>query len=224
MTALKPRDMPKERIVHSQSRSGAWRLTRWSKRFALSVVTILAVAVVGCAQESASTPLHLLDMMGRRVDPLRATDAKATVFLFTRTDCPISNRYAPEVRRLYDKFAPSGVAFWLVYPDPDESVKTIRRHIKEYDYHLGVLRDPQHGLVRMTGVRFTPEVAVFLTPGSGRRLVYRGRIDDRYVDFGKMRPAPTTHDLERVLEAILEGKPLKSRTAPAVGCFISDLR
>ncbi len=210
--------------MSSRSRSGDARINCWTKRFALSVVTILVVAVVGCAKESASTELHLLDMMGREVDPLRATDAKATVFLFTRTDCPISNRYAPEVRRLYDKFAPSGVAFWLVYPDQDESVETIRKHIKEYEYPLGVLRDPQHMLVRMTGIRVTPEAVVFVARASGEKLVYRGRIDDRYVDFGKMRPTPSTHDLEQALQAILEGRPVKSQITRAVGCFIPDLR
>jgi hypothetical protein len=40
------------------------------------------------------------------------------VLVFVRTDCPISNRYAPELRRLQDRFAPRGMAFWLVYPDP----------------------------------------------------------------------------------------------------------
>jgi hypothetical protein len=55
-------------------------------------------------------------------------------------------------------------------------------------------------------------------------MVYRGRIDDRYVDFGKTRPAPTNRDLERVLEAILAGKSLSSETTPAVGCFIPDLK
>ena len=31
-----------------------------------------------------------------------------TVFVFTSTDCPIANRYAPELRRIHDRFAPRG--------------------------------------------------------------------------------------------------------------------
>jgi hypothetical protein len=165
--------------------------------------------------------LQLFDLTGRQVEPLRATDAKAIIFVFIRSDCPISNRYAPEITRLYNKFASSGVTFWLVYPDPDESVETIRQHIREYDYRLSVLRDPQHTLVKKTGVRVTPEAAVFLPAG---RMVYRGRIDDRYVAFGRARPAPTTRDLERILEAILAGEPITTKTTTAIGCFISDLR
>ncbi|HXG67519.1 MAG TPA: redoxin domain-containing protein [Blastocatellia bacterium] len=170
---------------------------------------------------SAQESVRLFDLTGRQVEPLRETDARAVVFIFTRTDCPISNRYAPEVRRLHEKFAAKRVAFWLVYVDPDETAATIRAHLKEYDYHSGVLRDPQHALVKLTGASVTPEAAVFVPGG---QMAYRGRIDNRYVALNKKRPAPTTRDLEQVLEAILAGKPITKKTTPAVGCFISDLR
>jgi hypothetical protein len=146
------------------------------------------------------------------------------VFLLARTDCPISNRYAPEVRRLHQKFTSRGVRFWLVYPDPDESAGAIRKHLRRYGYPTGALRDPQHVFVRMTGATVTPEAAVFVPGREGAQLIYRGRIDDRYVEFGKIRPAPTRRDLERALEAILDRKPVASATLPAIGCRISDLR
>jgi len=195
------------------------------RRVPLSVTGILLAAIVICGNETSliqqSRPL---DLTGRQIEPFRATDAKAIVFLFVRTDCPISNRYAPEVRRLHEKFAARGVTFWLVYPDRDTSVEMIRKHIKEFEYTQGVLRDPEHALVKIAGVRVTPEAAVFVPEGAERRMVYRGRIDNRYVAFGKARPAPTTHDLEAVLEAIVEGKSVTATTTPAIGCFISDLQ
>jgi hypothetical protein len=196
----------------------------WAGRLAASVSCIVLAAVIVCGDGSSSAQLGVVDLSGRQVEPLGASDARAVVFLFTRTDCPISNRYAPEVRRLYEKFALSGVTFWLVYPDPAESAEAIRRHIEEYQYPADALRDTQHALVEMTGVRVTPEAAVFVPGKAGARMVYRGRIDDRYVAFGTMRPAPTTHDLEQALEAVIEGKPVTSRTTAAIGCFISDLR
>ncbi len=187
------------------------------------VTVFLAVAAVllRFGEAGLSTQLSLLDLQGRQVDPLKQTDAKATVFLFTRTDCPISNRYAPEVLRLHAKFKSDNVRFWLVYPDPDESVKAIREHVKEYGYSFSVLRDPHHRLVKKTQVKVTPEAAVFVP---ARRMVYRGRIDDRYVDFGKARATPTQNDLEQALQAILEGRPVDRAMTPAVGCFISDLQ
>jgi peroxiredoxin len=196
-------------------------LSSWNLRFPLSVAAILLVAVAVCADEPAATGLRLPDLDGRQIEPLRAKDAKAIVFIFIRTDCPLSNRYAPEVRRLNDKFGKSGVRFWLVYPDQGESGEIIRNHIKEYEYRLSALRDPEHKLVKITGAQVTPEAAVFLRGG---RMVYRGRIDDRYVALGKARPAPSTRDLEQVLEAILEGKKVTNKITPAIGCFIPDLR
>src|SRR6266404_7539700 len=202
-------------------RSRTLLIKKSAKLFILLVAVGLAVNFVCSAEEHSSSQLHVFDLAGRQVDPLQAIGAKAIVFLFIRTDCPLSNRYAPEVKRLHDRFAKSGVRFWLVYPDQGESGEIIRNHIKEYEYRLSALRDPEHKLVKITGAQVTPEAAVFLPGG---RMVYRGRIDDRYVALGKARPAPTTRDLEQVLEALLEGKQVTNKTTAAIGCFIPDLR
>ena len=192
---------------------------RFVVRLASSLAALALMAGVVAGGQDSPAPLRLLNLSGQPVEPLRAGQAKAVVFLFVRTDCPISNRYAPEVRRLREKFAASGVAFWLVYVDPDESASMIRRHLKAYGYGSGVLRDTRHDLVKLTGVRVTPEAAVY----AAGRLVYRGRIDDRYVAFGKARPAPTTHDLEEALDAVLKGKTVARQTTTAIGCFIPEL-
>ena len=187
-----------------------------------AVLAALLSAASG-SELGTSSQLQLLDLNGRRVEPLRDSRAKATVFIFTLTDCPISNRYAPELRRLHEKFFTRGVTFWLVYPDPRESVETIRKHWEDYEYPFGALRDPRHVLVAMTGARVTPEAAVFVPGKSGAEMAYHGRIDDRYVDFGKARAEPTARDLQEALKAILDGRPVPSQTTRAVGCFIPDL-
>ena len=187
-------------------------------RFLPAVLMAVLVALTGCHEHAR---VSLLDLDGRPIGLLGSTDAQASVFLFVRSDCPISNRYAPELRRLATKFAPRGVAFYLIYPDPLESPDMIRAHIKDYNYPGTPLRDPDHRLVRITEARVTPEAAVY-TPDN--RLVYRGRIDDWYVDFGKPRAAPTTHDLEDALEAVLGGRPVAGARTTAVGCFIGDLK
>ncbi|HXG46916.1 MAG TPA: peroxiredoxin, partial [Methylomirabilota bacterium] len=111
----------------------------------------------------------------------------------------------------------AGVAFWLVYADGTVSADAIRRHVREYDYPCAALRDPEHRLVEFCGAKVTPEAAVIAPDG---RVVYRGRIDDRYVAFGKWRPAPTRRDLFEALSAALEGRSVVPG-GPAVGCTIS---
>ena len=200
----------------------------------LPSVLLAASFVAGAAgnRAGAGSSLRLVDLAGRRVDPFADVNAKATVFLFVRADCPISNRYAPEVGRLVQKFALQGVVFELVYVDPGEPSDEIREHMRDYGYQIAALRDNEHELVKMTGVNVTPEAAVFVPGSSGAsrepvgagRMVYRGRIDDQYVDFGKTRPAPTVHDLEDVLQTIVQGGTIATQTTRAVGCFIQDLK
>jgi hypothetical protein len=185
----------------------------------MPIVTLcLAAAIVSC--RSAAPAIRLLDPDGHSVEPLSSSSAKATVLIFTRTDCPVSNRYAPVIQKLNQGFASQGVAFWLVYVDRHQSKEEIRQHIRDYGYRMNAVLDPAHILVKFAGVRVTPEVAVF---SSDAKLLYRGRIDDQYVYLGKSLPAPTRHDLELALNSILEAKPVPDKTTPAVGCFISDL-
>lgn len=166
--------------------------------------------------------LLLQTLSGSPLDGLQApAGTKAIVFIFTTTDCPISNRYAPEVRRIAEAFRAKGMVFRLVYPSPSEDAASIREHMTAYAY-TGVFepfRDPKLELVKLTGATITPEAVVV----AGGKVVYRGRIDDRYVDLGRERPAPTRRDLFEALTAIAAGKPVAQPATQAVGCFISDL-
>ncbi len=144
-----------------------------------------------------------------------------TVLIFVSTDCPISNRYAPEIKRLHDEFAPRGVRFRLVYPNPLDGEAAISKHLEDYGYPPIAERDRDHTLVKMAGATITPEAVVF---DARQRLVYRGRIDDRFVELGRERPAATQRDLRNALTALLAGRPVNPAETQAVGCFIADMR
>ena len=144
---------------------------------------------------------------------------RVDVLVFTSIDCPLSNRYAPELRRLHERFASEAVRFRLVFANPHDLPDAIRDHVKAFGYRMDVLDDRHQDLVRLTKATVTPEAAVFDRQG---RLVYRGRIDDRYVDLGIDRQTPTTHDLEDAVAATLAGRPVANPTTRAVGCFLAD--
>jgi len=148
--------------------------------------------------------------------------AQTSVLIFVSTECPVSNRYAPDIQRLYKEFAPKGVRFQLVYPNPADDRAAIDKHLKEYGYPASIaMRDANHALVKKAQATITPEAAVFDRAGS---LVYRGRIDDRVVELGRERPAATASDLRDALTAVLSGKPVNPARTQAVGCFIADMR
>ncbi len=179
-----------------------------------------------------SPPLRLLPMLiaflcvlaaaGARArpgdDPLPgAAGTKAVVLLFIARDCPVSNSYAPEIKRIIARYMTQKVAFTLVYPDPDTSLAAARRHAKDYGYICPLLLDPAHRLVRRAGATVTPEAAVFAPSG---KLLYRGRIDDLYLGFGQRRFAATRHDLRDALDAVLAGRPVPVPRTQAIGCFL----
>lgn len=176
---------------------------------------ILCQAGLVLAQSAGAVTLD-----GKPFDPLNAGHGKVVVLVFLRTDCPISNRYAPTLQSLSKEFA-GKAAFFLVYPDKSESAATIKQHLEEYSYDAQALRDPNHALVKRGQATITPEVAVF--DGSGG-LAYHGRIDNWYVAFGQARPQPTTHELHDAVEALLSGGRPAVASADAVGCYISDLQ
>jgi hypothetical protein len=185
----------------------------------LWLIAGVMAGLVLCGPAARAGQVRLLDLENRPVDPLHpAPETKATVLLFVTTDCPISNRYAPEVVRLFKSFASKGVSFWLIYPNPAETPQAIRDHLVSFGYPIQALRDPAHALAQLVHATVTPEAVVV----AGGRIVYRGRIDDRYVELGVQRPAPTRRDLEDALTAVLAGKPVPLPTTQAVGCVIAD--
>jgi thiol-disulfide isomerase/thioredoxin len=185
----------------------------------LLIVVSAAAWIASCARTFAGAQSTGFDLAGSPVDPLKLGGGKVVVLVFVRTDCPVSNRYAPTIQKLSAEHA-SKVAFWLVYPSKSESAEAIRKHGQEYSYKIPALRDPQHVLVKESHAQITPEVAVF---GANRKLIYHGRIDNLYEDIGRARNAATTHELEDAISAALGGKSLAANATHAVGCYISDL-
>jgi hypothetical protein len=193
----------------------------WSRFFLCGLIVANCVQVQ--AQQStvaADKSAKATDLDGRTVDPFADRHSKAIVLLFVCTDCPIANRYAPTIQKIYETYHQKQVAFWLVYADPSESPEKIREHLKAYKHQAPALRDPEHRLVALSRAKKTPEVAVFQP---GQKLAYRGRIDDLFTDYGKSRNEATQHDLRDALDAILNGRPVKHPTTEAIGCHIPDI-
>jgi hypothetical protein len=147
--------------------------------------------------------------------------ARARVLVFARTDCPITNRYAPELARIGHEFSSQGVQFWIVYPDSSETSEKIAKHMTEYHLPGHGIPDPGFTLQKRAEAKVSPQAAVFDSHG---RLTYSGRIDDRYVSFGKSRPEPDVHDLENAIAATLAGKPVAQPRTKAIGCYLDDLQ
>jgi hypothetical protein len=154
---------------------------------------------------------------------LAQSTAPAIVLFFTASDCPIANRYEPEMLRIERKFASSGVEFWWVYPNPSDTAEVIRRHQSQFGSSAHVLLDAQQQLVHAAHATVTPEAAIFIPESGALREVYRGRIDDRYIAFGQERPRAMHHELENAINALLAKEMIVNPAGPPVGCSIVPL-
>jgi hypothetical protein len=144
--------------------------------------------------------------------------SKALVLLFTRSDCPISNRYAPALEHMYKVYSPQGIDFKLVYPEPDLTAAAMEKHNRDYGYSMPSVLDSSHKFVNMAKARFTPEAAVFV---QGREI-YLGRIDDWYAAWNQSRVKPLHHDLQDEITAVLAGTIPAYRETKAIGCAIEN--
>lgn len=182
---------------------------------------IAAVCLLSCLMSKAQVgEMRGVDLNGKQISVNADAKGQVTVLIFVRTDCPITNRYAPTLQKLAAEYA-GKTRFWLIYPDNSESTVEIERYLSAFQYKgFEVARDPQHVLVKLSRARIMPEAAVF---DSQSRLVYHGRIDNWFQSFAHPRPQPTTHELDDAIRAALEGKSLAVPETKAVGCYISDV-
>src|SRR5207249_1979338 len=64
-----------------------------------------ALALLSLLSASCHREREAFDLEGHAVDPFRSASPKGTVIFFVSTSCPISNRYAPEIRRMRARYA-----------------------------------------------------------------------------------------------------------------------
>ena len=182
----------------------------------LRTAAFLALSLAALAPAPAA--LTVRDIDGRTWTPLAPAQGEVNLLVFVTTDCPISNRYAPEVGRIAAEYSSRHVRTFLVYTDPALDVARVRAHTA--DFHaagpLPAIIDTGLKLTTEVDVTVTPEVAVYSAAGRA----YRGRIDDLYVNIGQMRREPTRRDLRLALDAVLAGHPVAVAETQAVGCFI----
>jgi peroxiredoxin len=160
----------------------------------------------------------LTDTNGKLHSTTEWAGKRAIVFLFVSTDCPLSNRYVPEMNRIQSTYAARGIGFYAVQGDATTPLTQVKQHVKDFGYAFPYLLDPSESLADFTGATATPEAAVLSPTG---QLLYLGRIDNRLADYGQERYQATQSDLRESLDAILAGKPVPHPRTKALGCAIT---
>jgi hypothetical protein len=175
-------------------------------------LTSSAVSAPSGAAAPAAPALSWQDVTGKRYGAADLAGARATVFLFTSTQCPISNRYAPRIVELAKQYQPRGIRFFLVNSNREDSRETVARDAKERGFPFPAVKDTGTALADRLNAQCTPQAIVLDGTGAIR---YTGRIDDH-----QDREQVARQDLREALDALLAGRPVaQARTLP-FGCAI----
>ncbi len=176
--------------------------------------------LVAAAEPEAVSPrsvgeFSLPDLTGRPHTADEWQDKQAVVLIFLGAECPVSNGYSPDMRKLAKEYADRGVACYGVHVEPGLSAEDAARHAEEYGLTFPILLDPEQKLATMVGARVTPDAVVVRPDGA---VAYRGRIDNRYSVKGQRRDNPTKHELIDAIEAVLAGQAPAVSETEAYGC------
>ena len=176
------------------------------------VSTLLAALVLG--DES----VKLADTRGIAHTVIGDRLGRATVTFVVMKDCPIARKFTPEIKRIWHDYDARGVKFFLVFCDQVTRAE-VNAHLGEFGITLPGIIDP--GIVRKrTGAQAVPTASMFSPSG---KLMYSGRIDDRFFRLGGQRAAPTRHDLRTALDQFLSGKPVVPARTTVIGCALPQL-
>jgi peroxiredoxin len=132
---------------------------------------------------------------------------KAVVVLFLSTVCPYAKYFAAHIREMDELYGPQGVLFLGVNSNDWESAAEVIEHARKMGFGFQMVKDERHAIADRLGATATPEA--FLVDASGR-LRYRGWIKSK-------QESP---DLQRAIEAVLEGRPVRRPETRPFGCAI----
>jgi thiol-disulfide isomerase/thioredoxin len=144
-------------------------------------------------------------------------DAKATVVLFFHTGCPVATAYVPKLLEMHRRYAKEGVTFVAVNSMSSDTLADVAAQVKEFKLTFPVLKDDGTTLADKFAVERVPTAFVL---DAGKTVRYAGRIDDQFAP-GVHKPAASTRELGRAIDAVLEGREVKVSHAPVAGCKLS---
>ena len=145
---------------------------------------------------------------------------KAIVFVFLGSECPISQRYVPELNRIAALHRTNAVEFYGVISAHSMTSARIGAFVKEYSIAFPVLVDGDLRLARWLRPTHVPEAYVLKPDGD---LMYHGRIDNGYESIGRQRTVVTHRELRDAISALLAGQTPARMFAQPVGCYFEEL-
>ncbi len=143
----------------------------------------------------------------------------ALLVMFICRHCPYVVHVRQELARLGKDYAVRGVGIIAISANdavgyPDDAPDQLKAMSQELGFTFPLCYDESQATAKAYTAACTPDFFLF---DAGRKLVYRGQLDDSRPGNGKPL---TGRDLRAAIDAVLAGRPVNPNQQPSVGCGI----
>ena len=143
----------------------------------------------------------------------------ALLVMFICRHCPYVVHVRQELARLGKDYAARGVGIVAISANdavgyPDDAPDQLKAMSQELGFTFPFCYDESQATAQAYTAACTPDFFLF---DAGRKLVYRGQLDDSRPGNGKPL---TGRDLRAAIDAVLAGRPVNPNQQPSVGCNI----
>lgn len=143
---------------------------------------------------------------------------KINVYAFVAEECPISIFMASHLKAAAEKYGDK-INFYLVFPFTTSTKKSALVFQSENKLKQFIIKmDAEQAITKKYGAKVTPEVVI---TNANNQVVYKGRINDAYLQPGKRRHVYNGNDLDVALGNIVSGNEVPAPWRKAVGCLIT---
>ncbi|MDP3722854.1 MAG: thioredoxin family protein [Candidatus Omnitrophota bacterium] len=156
---------------------------------------------------------------GKTVSPATFAGKRALLVMFICRHCPYVVHVREELARLGRDYAAKDVGIVAISANdasayPDDAPEQLKAMAQELGFAFPFCYDDTQQTAIAYTAACTPDFFLF---DAGRKLVYRGQLDDSRPGNGKPL---TGRDLRAVINAVLAGKPVNPNQQPSIGCNI----
>lgn len=144
---------------------------------------------------------------------------KALLVMFICQHCPYVQHVKPELAKLGKDCIPKDVGIVAISSNDvanyaDDAPEKLKAMAQELKFNFPFCYDETQSVAKSYSAACTPDFFLF---DAGRKLVYRGQLDDSRPGNGK---AVTGRDLRAAIDAVLSGRAVGVDQKPSIGCNI----
>lgn len=158
---------------------------------------------------------------GKMVSLSDYKSSKGVILIFDCNTCPYSKAYNDRIIALHKKYAPQGFPVVTINANdgqqsPGDSFEEMIARAKNKNYDFPYLLDDTQRVARSFGATNTPHVFLLNRKNDNFMVAYIGAIDNN----SRSAENADRKYVEEAVEALLQGKSIKTTKTKAVGCGI----